>query len=73
MEPLMGEHVVVVRDVREIDIHGARFLDIAYALEGSDEVLTCRIGPESVEGGAHPGDRVRMQFVMRQPVRVRPA
>lgn len=69
----MGEHVAVVREVREVDIHGARFLDIAYALEGSDGVLTCRIGPESVEGGVRPGDRVLMQFVMRQPVRVRPA
>jgi hypothetical protein len=71
--PLMGEHEIVVEDVRHVDIHASRFLDLVYVLadDASGQRHVGRIGPESVEGEARPGARFAAQFAMRQMTRLR--
>lgn len=69
----MGEHEIVVTEVRHVDIHASRFLDLVYTLaaDTAQQRHVGRIGPESVEGEPQPGQHFIAQFVMRQMTRVR--
>lgn len=71
----MGEHPIVIAEVRHVDIHSSRFLDLVYTLERDTESArhVVRIGPECVLGEVGPGTRCLAQFVMRQIVGVRPS
>ena len=69
----MGEHAIIVKEVRPIDIHGSQLIDLVYVLDTDPQasVHICRIGPESVEGTPQPGDRLIADFALRQMTRVR--
>ena len=52
-------------DVRQIDIHGSRFWDIAYSLENApDQMQRARIGTESAYDNPAPGDKVTLHRVL---------
>ena len=58
-------------DVRPVDIHGAKFYDLIFALDTSpDQVQTSRIGQESVYDNPQPGDAVTLHLVLGQVTRV---
>jgi hypothetical protein len=69
----MGEHVIVLRDIRPVDIHGSKLLDLVYYLDGDPDKAThqCRIGPESVVDSPAVGERYVADFALRQMTRVR--
>ena len=71
--PLMGEHRIEVIDVRPLEIHGSRYLDLTYALDGDRSGVrhTARIGPEAVQGDLRPGSACQAAFAMRLLIGVR--
>lgn len=70
--PFMGEHQVRLSDLRPLEIHGSRYVDVAYCL-ADDPTRTehvCRMGPEAIDGQPQKGDMCLAQFVMRQMTRL---
>jgi len=58
-------------DVRGVDIHGALFYDLVFALDASpDQARTSRIGRESVYDDPQPGDAVTLHLVLGQVTRL---
>lgn len=54
---MLGQHEVVVVEVRPFDLHGVTYSDVTVAFQdGSTE--TARLGPEAVPRGLRPGERV---------------
>lgn len=68
----MGEHDVQVSEMRPLEIHGSRYLDVVYCLADDPTRTThvCRMGPEAIDGQPQPGQTCRAQFVMRQLTRL---
>jgi hypothetical protein len=61
-------HIV---QVNAVDIHGALFFDITYALESApQQARTSRIGTESVYENPQTGDAVTLHLVMGQLTKV---
>ncbi|MBI2845521.1 MAG: hypothetical protein HYX86_03135 [Chloroflexi bacterium] len=68
---LAGSQEGVLRAVRQVEIHGQRYFDMAISPQAQPEqVLEARLGPESAYPDPQPGDRVRVHFMMRMVVRV---
>jgi len=62
---MIGKQKGKLLDVRQIDIHGARFWDISYSMENSpQQVQRGRIGIESAYDNPAPGDKVTLQQVV---------
>ncbi len=62
---LSGEEPALIHQVRLVDIHGTRFLDIVYAHTGApDQLRQARLGPESVYPDPQPGDAIRVSYLM---------
>jgi hypothetical protein len=54
---VLGDREALVREVRAVDLHGARFVDVTVVYD--DGVLeTARLGVESVADDLQVGDRV---------------
>lgn len=70
----MGTAPIVVTEIRHVDIHASRYLDVMYVLEGDPSGAThvCRMGSEAVDGDAQAGSRCVAEFAMRQIIRLRP-
>jgi hypothetical protein len=61
-------HIV---QVNAVDIHGALFYDITFALDRApQQARTSRIGIESVYGNPQAGDAVTLHLVMGQLTKV---
>jgi hypothetical protein len=66
----MGEREATVREVREFDLHGARYVDVTVAYP--DEVLeTARLGGESVPDRLQEGERVLVARAVNMIVSMR--
>ena len=62
---MIGKQKGKLLDVRQIDIHGARFWDVSYAMENSPQkVLRGRIGIESAYDNPASGDTVMLHQVL---------
>jgi len=67
----MGKQPGELLEVRHVDIHGALFYDLVFALETSPaQARSSRIGRESVYADPHPGDKVILHLVLGQLTRV---
>lgn len=62
---MIGKQNGTLLDVRQVDIHGARFWDITYSLESApQQVQRGRIGTESAYPDPAPGDKVALHQVL---------
>jgi hypothetical protein len=68
----MGEREATIREVREFDLHGTRYLDVTVAYP--DGVLeTARLGGESVPDRLQDGERVLVARAVNMIVSIRRA
>jgi len=68
---MLGRQPGKLLDVRAVDIHGAKFYDVVFALDSApDQARTSRIGQESVYDNPQPGDLVTLHLVLGQVTRV---
>lgn len=68
---MFGRQNAKLVNVREVDIHGAKFFDLSFALDAApDQLKTSRIGQESVYANPQPGDAIMVHLVMGQATRV---
>jgi len=67
---VLGERSAVVAQVRSVDIHGARFVDVQVVLDDGS-TLEGRLGAESVPPDLHPQDQVLALAVMSTLVEIR--
>ena len=68
---MFGRQPGKIVELREVDIHGARFYDVAYALNDSPQrVHVSRVGVESVYENPQTGDAVSLHLVMGQLTKV---
>lgn len=63
---LKGSRDAVLRKIQPISIHGQLSYDVHYrfADEPDGDVRVARIGPEAVDPGLQPGDRIRLDFLV---------
>ena len=62
---LKGSRDATLHSLQPISIHGQLSYDARYAFEDDpDQMHVARIGPEAVEAGVQPGDRVRLDFLI---------
>jgi hypothetical protein len=67
----MGKQPGQLIDVRAVDIHGALFYDLVFALDSSPtQARSSRIGRESVYDEPQAGDKVLLHLVLGQLTRV---
>ncbi|HVF09859.1 MAG TPA: hypothetical protein VNA16_03605 [Abditibacteriaceae bacterium] len=68
---MLGRQPGKLLDVCAVDIHGAKFYDLVFALDASpDQAQTSRIGQESVYENPRPGDAVMLHLVLGQVTRM---
>ena len=67
---VLGERSGIVTQVRPVEIHGARFVDVSVMLDDGS-TLEGRLGTESVPPDLHPQDRVVAVAVMATLVEIR--
>lgn len=69
---LHGAKEGVLREVRPLAIHGSPYCDVYFQLADQPEgqIISGRIGTESIYLDARFGDRVTLHFVMNLLVRV---
>lgn len=68
---MFGRQPGKLLDVRAVDIHGALFYDLDFALDAAPlQPRTSRIGRESVYPSPQPGDVVTLHLVMGQITKV---
>lgn len=68
---MFGKQPGSIVNLQLVDIHGARFWDISYALDAAPQrVLVSRIGTESVYENPQIGDKVKLHLVMGQLTKV---
>jgi hypothetical protein len=62
---LQGSRDGLLRKIQPISIHGQISCDVYYtdADDPEGQVVTARVGPESMDRGLKPGDRIRLNFV----------
>ena len=62
---LAGSRDRLLRKIQPINIHGQISWDVCYtdADDPEGQVATVRVGPESMDRGLEPGDRIRLHFV----------
>jgi hypothetical protein len=66
----MGEREATVREVREFDLHGTRYVDVTVAY--TDQMLeTARLGGESVPDRLQEGERVLVARAVNMIVSIR--
>lgn len=62
---MLGKQKGTLITVQRVDIHGAQFWDIGYALESApDQVQHGRIGVESAYPNPAPGDKALLHRVL---------
>ena len=63
---LQGSRDGLLRKVQPISIHGQISWDVYYTDADDPEgpVATARVGPESMDRGLAPGDRIRLHYVL---------
>ena len=63
---LQGLRDGLLRKIQTISIHGQISWDVYYthADDPEGQVVTARLGPESMDRGLEPGDRIRLHYVL---------
>jgi hypothetical protein len=70
---LKGSREGIVRRIQPVSIHGQISLDVQYVLpeDPNGQIQVARLGPEAVENGIEPGDRVMVEFLLGVATSVR--
>jgi hypothetical protein len=70
---LKGSRDAVLKKIQPISVHGQISLDVQYIYEDEDgeQIRVARVGPEAVEQGLDPGDRITLDFLMGVVTHVR--
>lgn len=66
---LQGPQKGILGGVSAFEIHGQKYYDILYELEGG-ELGKARVGPEVIYSDPRVGDRVVLHFVMGMVIKV---
>ena len=69
---LKGTRLGILKKVQPVSIHGQVSWDVYFAeVEDPDgQVSVARVGPETVASNVEPGDKVELEYVVGQVVRV---
>ena len=68
---MLGKQAGTLLEVRAIDIHGALFYDVTFALDAAPQrAATSRIGRESVYENPQSGDSVTLHLLMGQVTQI---
>ncbi|MGH2636438.1 MAG: hypothetical protein ACRDHU_09895 [Actinomycetota bacterium] len=67
---MLGDREAVIREIRHVDVHGSRFVDVTVAYEGG-ALETARLGVESVPGDLEAGQRVVVARAVNMIVAIR--
>ncbi len=66
---IQGPQKAILGGVSTFEIHGQKYYDILYELEGR-ELGKARLGPEVIYADPKVGDRVMLHFVMGMVIKV---
>ncbi len=69
--PLLGTVRVRVQSVREIDLHGDRYLDLQVISEPESAAAAVRVSAALLPGRPEPGSRLDLDLLMGQVQAVR--
>ena len=62
---LKGSRDAILHRLQPVSIHGQLSYDAHFTFEDDpDQRHVARIGPEAVDSGVEPGDRVRLDFLV---------
>lgn len=62
---LIGTHDATLYQVQQIDIHDTRFFDLVFVhMAAPQQRHTARVSAETIYADPHPGDRVRITYLM---------
>lgn len=63
---LKGSRDAVLQRLQPISIHGQLSYDVVYAFadDPDSQPRVARVGPEALDRGLQPGDRVRLDFLV---------
>jgi hypothetical protein len=72
---LKGSRDAVLKHIQPISVHGQISLDVQYVYDDEDgqQIRVARVGPEAVDKGLDPGDRITLDFLMGVVTKVRRA
>ena len=72
---LRGSREAILHKMQPISIHGQLSYDLHYRFEDEpdSQMRVARVGPEAIDGGIQPGDRITLDFVIGVVTSVRRA
>ncbi len=72
---LRGSREAILHKMQPISNHGQLSYDLHYRFEDEpdSQVRVARVGPEAIDGGIQPGDRITLDFVIGVVTSVRRA
>jgi hypothetical protein len=72
---LKGSRDGIIRKIQPISIHGQISLDVLFVDpdDPDGQVHVARLGPEAVDSGLGPGDRISVEFLLGVATRVKRA
>ena len=69
---LKGTRDGILRRIQPVSIHGQLSWDVFFANveEPDGQLHVARIGPEAVSGNLEPGDRIQVEYLVGQAVKI---
>lgn len=69
---LKGTRDGILKRIQPVSIHGQVSWDVFFTSpeEPDGQVTVARLGPEAVANNLEPGDRIEVEYLVGQPVRV---
>jgi hypothetical protein len=69
---LKGTREGILKRAQPVSIHGQISLDIFFTSvdEPDGQIHVARVGPEAVQGNIEPGDRISIDYLVGQAVKV---
>jgi hypothetical protein len=69
---LKGTRDGILRRIQPVSIHGQVSWDVFFAdvEDPEGQMHLARIGPEAVSGNLEPGDRIQVEYLVGQPVKI---
>ena len=69
---LKGTRDGILKRIQPVSIHGQVSWDVFYTTveEPDGQIHVARIGPEAVSNNLEPGDRIAVEFLVGQPIKI---
>ena len=69
---LKGTRDGILKRIQPVSIHGQVSWDVFYTSveEPDGQIHVARIGPEAVSNNLEPGDRIQVEFLVGQPIKI---